>query len=156
MEFRSPAMHHNLEWLHDLHILYDSSTFDTDPFEPYSDGIETIFPFFVERNKKENVYVELPYTLPQDFTLFILMGEKNIEIWKRKLGWIARKGGMALLNVHPDYICFDNTAIGREEYDKKYYIEFLTHVKEQYQGQYWNVLPRELAAFWMQSRQNEI
>ena len=30
--FRSPSMHHNLEWLHDLNIEYDASTFDTDPF----------------------------------------------------------------------------------------------------------------------------
>ena len=43
--FRSPAMHHNLDWLHDLNIEYDASTFDTDPFEPQSDGVRTIFPF---------------------------------------------------------------------------------------------------------------
>ena len=36
--FRSPAMHHNLDWTHDLAIQYDASTFDTDPFEPQSDG----------------------------------------------------------------------------------------------------------------------
>jgi hypothetical protein len=45
--FRTPSMLHNLEWLHALDIQYDSSTFDTDPFEPQSDGIGTIFPFFV-------------------------------------------------------------------------------------------------------------
>ena len=154
--FRSPAMHHNLEWQHDLHILYDSSTFDTDPFEPYSDGVGTIFPFFVEGKNKESIYVELPYTIAQDFTLFIIMREKKIDIWKNKLDWIARQGGMALLNVHPDYISFDNTSIEMEEYDKKYYIEFLTYVKEQYHDQYWHVLPRELAAFWMQSRKVEM
>ena len=43
--FRSPAMHHNLEWLQDLDIEYDASTFDTDPFEPQPDGVGTIFPF---------------------------------------------------------------------------------------------------------------
>jgi hypothetical protein len=31
--FRSPSMHHNLKWIHDLNITYDSSTFDTDPFQ---------------------------------------------------------------------------------------------------------------------------
>jgi hypothetical protein len=45
--FRSGFMHHNLEWLHDLNIAYDASTFDTDPFEPQPDGVETIFPFWV-------------------------------------------------------------------------------------------------------------
>ena len=82
--FRSPAMHHNLEWIHDLDIKYDASTFDTDPFEPQPDGVGTIFPFWVQGNNNQKGYVELPYTLPQDFTLFVLMKEKNIEIWKKK------------------------------------------------------------------------
>ena len=37
----------NLDWLHDLTIAWDSSTFDTDPFEPQADGAGTIFPFWV-------------------------------------------------------------------------------------------------------------
>ena len=46
--FRSPAMHHNLDWIHELDIEYDSSTFDTDPFEPQPEGIGTIFPMWVQ------------------------------------------------------------------------------------------------------------
>ena len=42
-------MLHNLEWFHDLNVKYDSSTFDTDPFEPQPDGVGTIFPFWVPR-----------------------------------------------------------------------------------------------------------
>ena len=146
--FRSPAMHHNLEWIHDLDILYDSSTFDTDPFEPQSDGVRTIFPFIVKSDNGRPGYIEMPYTLPQDFLIFVLMKEQSSRIWKTKLDWIAKKGGMALLNVHPDYICFDSNNIGKEEYNQEYYIEFLTYVKEEYRGQYWHVLPRELAQFW--------
>lgn len=82
--FRSPAMHHNLEWIHDLHIDYDASTFDTDPFEPQNDGVGTIFPFWVEHKTLRKGYVELPYTLPQDSTLFIIMKEKTNNIWKKK------------------------------------------------------------------------
>ena len=154
--FRSPAMHHNLDWIHDLDILYDSSTFDTDPFEPQSDGVRTIFPFFVRNQNSKSGYVEMPYTLPQDFLIFVLMKEQSCRIWKTKLDWIAKKGGMALLNVHPDYICFDCNNMGREEFDKKYYVEFLSYVKERYQGKYWHVLPRELAAFWKQNRKIDI
>ena len=102
--FRSPSMYHNLEWLHELNIDYDASTFDTDPFEPQPDGVGTIFPFWVSGNSNQTGYVELPYTLPQDFLLFILMQQKNIDIWKKKLDWIAEKGGMALFITHPDYI----------------------------------------------------
>ncbi|MBW2661167.1 MAG: hypothetical protein JRD93_04060 [Deltaproteobacteria bacterium] len=146
--FRSPAMHHNLEWIHDLDIEYDASTFDTDPFEPQPDGVGTIFPFWVEGNNNQKGYVELPYTLPQDFTLFVLMREKNINIWKRKLDWIVEQGGVALLNTHPDYMKFGQGKMGLEEYPADYYGEFLEYVKGRYEGQYWHVLPKEMARFW--------
>ena len=149
MGFRSPAMHHNLDWIHDLNIEYDASTFDTDPFEPDSEGIETIFPFRVSGNSSQKGYIELPYTLPQDFTLFVLMKEKNIDIWKRKLDWIARRGGMALLNTHPDYMNFSTKKMGIEEFPVSLYMEFLEHIKSEYEGQYWHVLPRDMARFWL-------
>jgi len=145
--FRSPLMHHNLAWIHDLNILYDASTFDTDPFEPQPDGVSTIFPFWVRKDSEGKGYVELPYTLPQDFTLFILLQEKNIDIWKKKLAWIAERGGMVLLNTHPDYMHFDGSKLGREEYPAEYYAAFLAHVKHTYEGQYWAVLPGQLARF---------
>lgn len=146
--FRSPAMHHKLEWIHQLNIEYDTSTFDTDPFEPQPDGVGTIFPFWVANHKKNSGYVELPYTLVQDFTLFIVIREKGIDIWKNKLDWIVQKGGMALLNVHPDYLAFPGSQTGPEEFPLAFYREFLEYVKEKYHGSYWHALPREVARFW--------
>lgn len=146
--FRSPAMHHNLDWIQDLDIEYDASTFDTDPFEPQSDGVRTIFPFTVRRSDFHRGYVELPYTLPQDHSLFIIMRQKNIDIWKKKLDWIAENGGMALLNVHPDYMNFDGDAPGPEEFSADFYAQFLQYVKDQYSEQYWHALPRDVAKFW--------
>jgi hypothetical protein len=146
--FRSPSMHHNLNWIHDLNITYDSSTFDTDPFEPHSDGVNTIFPFWVSGNSTRKGYVELPYTLAQDFTLFILLRERNIDIWKRKLAWIAEKGGMALLNTHPDYMNFNGAGPGLEEFSSELYGNFLEHIISEYKDQYWHVLPKDMASFW--------
>lgn len=146
--FRSPSMHHNLEWMHDLKIEYDASTFDTDPFEPQPDGLGVIFPLFVQNNSNLNGYVEMPYTLPQDFTLFILMKEKNIGIWKKKLDWIVEKRGMALLITHPDYMNYTEKRCEIDEYPMEFYEEFLKHVRGKYEGQYWNVLPKEMARFW--------
>ncbi|HUH66148.1 MAG TPA: DUF354 domain-containing protein, partial [Syntrophales bacterium] len=146
--FRSPSMHHNLDWIHDLDIEYDASTFDTDPFEPQPDGMGTIFPFWVSRNGSASGYVELPYTLPQDFTLFVILQEKNNDIWKKKLDWIAEQGGMALLICHPDYMNFNEGLLGLEEYPAHYYGQLLTYIKERYEGQYWNPLPKEMARFW--------
>ncbi len=145
--FRSPAMHHNLEWIHYLNVEYDASTFDTDPFEPQPDGVGTIFPFWVQEKDNEKGYVELPYTLPQDFTLFILMKEKTTDIWEEKLNWIADNGGMALLLTHPDYMNFGNRKLGLEEYSVKYYENFLNYVEEKYNGLYWHTLPKDLSRF---------
>ena len=148
--FNSPAMHHNLEWIHELNILYDCSTFDTDPFEPQPVGCQTIFPFWVDNPDMTKGFIELPYTLPQDFTLFILMQEKSIDIWRKKIDWIAEKGGMLLLNTHPDYINFGQTKCLSEEYPARYYESFLRLLKEKYSNEYWNALPRQVAEFWKQ------
>ena len=145
--FRSPAMHHNLEWIHELNIEYDSSTFDTDPFEPQTDGVGTIFPFYVKGDGGSDGYFELPYTLPQDFTLFVLMKNRNINVWKEKLDWIVANGGMALINTHPDYMSFPPQRAGRENYSHERYLEFLNYVIDRYSGDYCNLLPSEVVSF---------
>jgi hypothetical protein len=155
--FRSPAMHRNLDWIHDLEIEYDSSTFDTDPFEAYPEGVGTIFPYRVRKDRDDidTGYVELPYTLPQDFTIFVLMKERSITIWKKKLDWIAEQGGMALLLTHPDYMNFDDNPLDIEEYPAQYYRDMLNYLKTRYNGVYWHVLPREMARFWSRRTSSE-
>jgi hypothetical protein len=123
-------MHRELDWIHDLNILYDASTFDVDPFEPQPSGMTTIFPFIVESRDTGKRYIELPYTLPQDFTLFVIMREKSINIWKNKLDWVAAKGGMALVITHPDYMNFEANRLANNEYHLDLYLEFLKYVKE--------------------------
>lgn len=146
--FRSAAMHHNLEWISDLNILYDSSTFDTDPFEPQPDPIDTIFPFCYKQKNSNRCYVEVPYTLPQDFTLFVIMRERDCSVWERKLKWISEKKGMATVIVHPDYINFDsNKPNGVDEYSINLYVNFLEHIRNVYKDRYWNPLPNELATY---------
>ncbi len=150
--FRSPAMHHNLAWLHALNIAYDASTFDTDPFEAQPDGMGTIFPFWVQDPRAATGYLELPYTLPQDFTLFVLMGEPDIGIWQQKVDWIAARGGMVLVNTHPDYMWFRREEQGHETYLAQFYAELLRYIRERYTGQYWHALPRDLTRFWLAAR----
>ncbi len=195
--FRSAYMHHNLDWLGELDVLYDASTFDTDPFEPQPDGVGTIFPFWVPRKSSsssnpklqpqtgpsaassplsafrfplletssdtsspalptphsalEDGYIELPYTLAQDSTLFLFLGEKTIDCWKRKIDWIAQHGGMVLLNLHPDYINFQDRHTD-SEYSISLYRELLTYVRDRYAGEYWHALPRQVAAHVAPSR----
>ncbi len=146
--FRAPAMYCRHDWLHELAIEYDSSTFDTDPFELEATAVRTIFPFAVNGGQNGAQYVELPYTLPQDFTLFVLLKEKSISTWKEKLDWIVKHGGMALIITHPDYMDFGTRRARLGQYPVEYYKQFLDYVNSRYGGQYWNVLPREIARFW--------
>lgn len=158
--FRSGFMLHNLEWLHDLNVTYDASTFDTDPFEPQPDGRHTIFPFWVPRGRCEEAngqqngnrkspwatgYMELPYTLPQDSTLFLLLKEKDPSIWIRKFDWIAERGGMVLVNVHPDYMNLSDGSGSPGNYPVSFYIDFLKHIRKHASDRFWHGVPRELA-----------
>jgi predicted glycosyltransferase len=164
--FRSGFMLSRLDWLHQLDIQYDLSTFDTDPFEPNPQGQDTIFPFWVPRthraghygpharttaqpeatqNGNGKGYVELPYTLAQDSTLFLLLRETDTTIWKKKLDWIAAHGGMALVNVHPDYMAMNGTLRPGLEYPVSFYAELLQYIRERYAGLYWHALPQQVA-----------
>ena len=154
--FTSPSMHRNLSWQHALNITHSTSTFDTDPFEPYPDPIRTIFPFWVPNDKSQGGYVELPYTLPQDHLLYVILQERNIDIWKRKLDWIAEKDGMALLNTHSDYMNFNGGKLGKEEYRVGHYVELLNYVKSVYAGQFWHATPFEIATYWKRHMVDDI
>jgi len=137
-------------WLHDLGIAYDASTNDTDPLSPDPDCVQSVFPYWVP-GANGGGYVELPCTLPQDSTVFTVFGEQDIATWKRKLDWIAARGGMALLKTHPDYMCFAGEKRAHDEFPVSHYEEFLRYIKEKYQDSVWCALPREVARFYCAS-----
>jgi hypothetical protein len=143
--FRAGFMRHNLEWIKQLDVRYDASTFDHDPFEPQPDGANTIFPFWVKRSDGTG-YVELPYTLVQDSTLFLVLREKTNAIWKQKLDWVAEHGGMALVIVHPDYMAFDERPTSTE-YSASLYRDFLSYALERYGNTAWFATPEEVADY---------
>lgn len=162
--FRSGFMLREADWLHELNIEYDASTFDTDPFEPQPDGVETIFPFWVPgpMSRKSEIsynaqpstqrqgYVEMPYTLVQDFTLFMLLSVDQPDFWFLKLDWIAKNGGMALVNVHPDYLNLDKSH-RRGTYAGEKYAALLKYVSEQYSGEFWHTTPAQLARWYRET-----
>lgn len=131
--FRSPMVHRNLEWLQQLNILYDASCFDYDPFQPFPGGNGSIWPFIAGK------FVELPYTLPQDHTMFYVLNQKDISIWKNKVDWIVKNHGMILIITHPDYL--------QEKYNLKYYEELLAYLNEIKNT--WRCLPKEIAEWWV-------
>ena len=150
--FSSPSMVRNLEWMLDLDIEYSVSTFDTDLFEPQPEGILRIFPFWYQERTGSRGYVEIPFTLPQDHTLFVILKEKSGQIWKDKLDWVVERGGMALLITHPDYMRFDGGPRSLEEYPADWYADLLAYIKNRYADQYWHPLAGDMARFWKRTK----
>lgn len=130
--FRSPQVHRNLVWLQKLNIDYDASCFDYDPFQPFPGGTGSIWPFIAGK------FVELPYTLPQDHTMFYVLKQKNISIWKKKADWVAKNRGVILALTHPDYLMEKNYL--------ELYEELLKYLKSFENA--WFCLPREMAVWW--------
>ena len=163
--FRAGFTLRNLDSIQQLDVLYDASTFDTDPFEMQSKGTRTIFPFWIDAppapegvsskawqgldgaGRRRGGYVELSYTLPQDSTLFLVFRETSPSTWNRKLDWIVQNGGMALVNVHPDYICFEDDRPSPRTYPVSYYRKFLEYFRERHRSQCWQARPREVADY---------
>ncbi len=96
--FRSPSTLRMAEWMHELGFEYDSSFTDSAPFEPQRGGCCTIWPYFLKET------LEIPMTMPQDHTLFVILKHNNIDTWKKKADWIIANGGMIVINTHPDYL----------------------------------------------------
>lgn len=132
--FRSPSLHRNPEWLRELPFEYDSSFPDTDPYGPQPGGCLSVFPYFIGN------LLELPITLVQDHTLFEILGDKDISIWRRKVDWIEKINGMALVIVHPDYIINDTRL--------KWYEDLLQYVRKKTAA--WLALPRDVNNWWRQ------
>ncbi len=91
-----------------------------------------IWPFFIGR------FVELPYTLVQDYTLTDVLRQTSPRIWLDKVDFIAKHSGMALLNSHPDYL--------RSRRNWAIYEAFLDEMAQRRDA--WHALPREVAQWW--------
>jgi hypothetical protein len=76
------------------------------------------------------------------------MKEKDCSLWKEKLEWIAERGGMATVIVHPDYINFNKNRKCRfDEYSCQLYEDFLIYIRNRYNDEFWNPLPKDIAIY---------
>jgi hypothetical protein len=110
---------------------YDSSYPDTDPFEPQAGGCCSWLPFF------NGDLVELPITLPQDHTVFVIL-RRDETLWVEKIEFLRRRGGMAMLLTHPDYM-IDGPAL-------EAYARLLGRYADDATA--WRALPHEVSAWW--------
>lgn len=130
--FRAPATQRRWEWMPLLGFNYDSSYPDTDPFEPQAGGCCTWLPYH------NGQMVELPITLPQDHTLFAVLGHTDERLWVDKAEELRRRGGMALVLTHPDYLL--------EQPLLDAYVRVLRRFATDPTA--WRALPREVEAWW--------
>ncbi len=130
--FAAPLTHRNPDWMQAFDVEWDRSFFDTDPYEPMVGGVMTIWPFFMGK------FVELPYTMVQDYTLTAVVQADSTELWSEKLAFVEQSGGMALLNTHPDYLL--------DEKVWALFEQFLAAM--QARDGYWHALPRDVAQWW--------
>jgi peptidoglycan/xylan/chitin deacetylase (PgdA/CDA1 family) len=138
--FRAPMVHRNLEWMQSLEILYDASCFDADPYQAMPGGVGSVWPFIAGK------FVELPYTLPQDHTLFVVRNESDGRIWHEKLSYVANLHGMSLVITHPDYLDSQRRL--------DIYRRLLCQAREM--AGVWHALPRDVAAWWQARDESEL
>lgn len=133
--FRSAMLHRNLDWYDALDFSYDMSVPNVAHLDPQRGGCCTVFPFF---NGK---LVELPVTMIQDYTLFHMLTDYSIDLWKKQISLIRERNGLMQVIIHPDYI-IDKKA--RDVYAEL--LGFLTSMRTR--GETWIALPREVAEWW--------
>jgi hypothetical protein len=130
--FRAPSMHRDWELMPRLCFDYDSSYPDTDVFEPHPGGCCTWLPFFNQG------LVELPLTLPQDHTLFVILGRHDGSAWIEKASFLRDRGGLAQVLTHPDYLLSPRILDA--------YRQLLEHFAADETA--WRALPRDVSAWW--------
>jgi peptidoglycan/xylan/chitin deacetylase (PgdA/CDA1 family) len=132
--FRSPATHRVVAWLAELPFSYDCTMPHSDPYEPIPGGTGTVWPFM-----HGNV-VEMPYTAPQDHTLFNLLGHRDGSLWKRQVEAIVGCAGLVQMLTHPDPGYLGSTLTGSA------YRETLDAIARR--DDVWVALPKDVAEWW--------
>lgn len=135
--FRAGALYRNQSWYGALNCSYDMSVPNTAHFDPQPGGCCTVMPYFIER------VLEIPVTTVQDYTLFHILHDYSIDVWKRQTEQIMKMYGLMSFIVHPDYIFR-----GRAARTYRLLLDHLNHL-EKTQG-VWITTPAEVNRWWRQ------
>jgi len=133
--FRSGALYRNQAWYDALDFLYDMSVPNVAHLDPQRGGCCTLMPYFIGR------ILELPLTTIQDYSLFHILNDYSIALWKQQLDTIDKAHGLATFIVHPDYIIPERA---RATY--RALVEHLAARREEQRT--WIALPREVSRWW--------
>lgn len=138
--FRSAVLYRRQEWYSALEFSYDMSVPSVAHLDPQRGGCCTVMPYFV------GDLVELPVTMTQDYSLFHVLEDHSIDLWKRQAELVMAKHGLMNFIIHPDYI------IGEQE--RATYESLLGYLTElRSEKNVWIPLPAEAASWWRRRSQ---
>jgi hypothetical protein len=141
--FRAGAMYRNQDWYDAFDFSYDMSVPNVAHLEPQRGGCCTVMPYFIGK------ILELPLTTVQDYSLFHILGDYSIDLWKLQIDLILKRNGMISFIVHPDYI-IDKRA-------QRVYTDLLAHlVQLRDEHKIWIALPREVNQWWRNRSQMKL
>jgi hypothetical protein len=135
--FRSAILYRNLNWYDTLAFEYDLSVPNTGRLEAQRGGCCTAFPYFI------GDILEIPLTTTQDYSLFHILREHRIDLWKTQAGLVMKKHGLLSFLSHPDYL-IESRAQGA-------YRDLLAFLAELESGhKVWMALPNQVNEWWRQ------
>jgi hypothetical protein len=138
--FRSGILYRNADWYDAFEFSYDMSLPNVAHLDPQRGGCCTVMPFFIGN------IVELPLTCTQDYTLFHILGDYSIELWKKQIALVRENHGLISFLVHPDYVM--------ERRAQETYKDLLGHLAQlRAEDGIWTALPRDVANWWRERSQ---
>jgi hypothetical protein len=133
--FRAGGMYRNQDWFQAFELSYEMSVPNVAHLEPQRGGCCTVFPYFIGK------LLELPLTTTQDYSLFHILGDYSIELWKKQIDLIRRKHGLISFITHPDYLI--------EARARRVYRDLLGHLSNlTLNERMWVALPGEVDRWW--------
>ena len=135
--FRAAVLYRKQLWFDALDFSYDMSVPNVAHLDPQRGGCCTVMPYFVGK------ILELPVTTTQDYTLFNILEDYSMDLWKKQIDLIMKKHGLISVIVHPDYVG------GSEE--QIVYEALLAHLaKLKSEKGIWIATPGEVDLWWRQ------
>jgi hypothetical protein len=136
--FRSTSMYRNAEWFRHLNFSYDMSVPNVSRLEPQQGGCCTVMPYFLPGGM-----LELPLTTTQDYSLFFVLNDYSVSLWKQQMDGIAEGHGFISFIVHPDYVCSSRA--------QRVYRELLEQlVRRKTEDGIWLTIAGEVDRWWRQ------
>jgi hypothetical protein len=135
--FRAAVLYRRQEWFKDLEFSYDMSVPNVAHLDPQRGGCCTIMPYFVGN------LLELPVTITQDYTLFHILNDYKVDLWKTQIELVMEKHGLLSFIIHPDYV-----AKGPERMVYEALLSYLAELRRD--RNVWIATPGEVNRWWRQ------